>query len=91
MNTAPEVIIDDLYDNGNCYVIEAPKANIRAITSDHDLAQHIFDYLSKQYDHSCISEYLDVDVTHFIAAKNTSLANRVGEFVNELQSCRPEN
>lgn len=84
----PEVIIDNSYDIDNCYVVEAPKANIKAITSDHDLAQHIFNYLSKQYGYSCISEYLNVDTTHFIAAKDTSLAHKVEVFVNELQSGR---
>lgn len=84
--TEPEVIIvDEPYEHDNCYVIECPKANIRTITSDHDLAQHIFDYLSKQHSHTCISEYLDVDVTYFIAAKDTSLAHKVEAFVNELQ------
>lgn len=86
----PEVIIfDEPYKYDNAYVIECPKENIRALTSDHDLAQHIFDYLSKQHDLVCISEYLDVDVTYFIAAKDTLLAHKVEDLVNEFQSCRP--
>ena len=86
--TDPELIINEINELDNCYVIRCPKANILAITSDHDLAQHIFDYVSKQHEYSCIEEYLDVDVTHFIAAKDTSLAHKVEVFVNELQSCR---
>ena len=80
-----ESFIVNEYEHDNCYVIEAPEANIRAITSDHDLARHIFDFLAKQHGRSYISEYCDVDVTHFIAAEDTPLARKVTAFVNDLQ------
>ena len=89
MKDTPEVIIvDEPYEHDNAYVIECPKANIRALTSDHDLAQHIFDYLSKQHGIVHSYEYCDVDLTYFIAAKDTLLAHKVEELVNELQSGR---
>lgn len=89
MNTAQEVIIvDEPYEHDNAYVIECPKANIRALTSDHDLAQHISDYLSKQHGIVHSYEYCDVELTYFIAAKDTSFSHKVEELVNELQSGR---
>ena len=84
-----ELIIEDRHTPDECYVITCPKDDIVAMTSDYDLAQHISDFLVKQRGCSCVTEYRNVDVTHFIAAKDTPLAHKVEVFVNELQSCRP--
>lgn len=73
------------YEHDNCYVVECPEANIIAVTSDHDLGYSMFESLGKQHQCVHISEYRDVDVTYFIAAKDTSLAHKVDEFVNELR------
>lgn len=86
MNINTELIIEDRCGLDECYVITCPKDHIIAMTSNYNLAQHIFDYLSKQHGCSCIEEYHNVDVTHFIAAKDTLLSNKVEVFVNELQS-----
>ena len=85
MKSITELIIDAVYENDVCYVVEVPKSNIRAITSDCDVAHHILDFLSKQYDHSCLSEYHDVNVTHFIMAKDTSLDRKVESFIDSLK------
>lgn len=85
--TNPELIIEDRCGTDECYVITCPDDNIIAMTSDYGLAQHISDFLVKQHGCSSIAGYHNVDVTHFIAAKDTTLAHDVEVFVNELRSC----
>lgn len=84
----PELIVEDRGGSDECYVITCSEDDIIAMTSDHDLAQHISEFLTKQYGCSCIEEYRNIDVTHFIAAKDTALAHDVEVFVNELRSGR---
>lgn len=84
----PELIVEDGYGSDECYVITCPGEDIIAMTSDYDLAHHISDFLVKQRGCSSIAEYRNVDVTHFIAAKDTTLAHKVEVFINELRSGR---
>ena len=84
--TNPELIVEDGYGSDECYVITCHDDNIIAMTSDYDLAQHISDFLVKQRGCSCVAGYRNVDVTHFIAAKDTTLAHDVEVFVNEFRS-----